>query len=251
TPDVPTVAPGTRAVVADAGALAQALLEQGARLTDELEWWVDLEDDARLAALEAHVTSLGGELDSRHAETLERRDSPLRVGVQAVLWLGVLGASLLAAIGYAVYATVTVRDRNLEFAQLRAIGLQRRSLLGVISRESMLISGLAAVFGIGLGSLLGWPVAPLLPRSPAGPTPGPAARGELARVHAHLGPRRRLRHRARVPPGVARRPPHLPLARRLEAGPGGLGAPPVGPDRTARGRGRDPARGRRRRRVPH
>lgn len=173
TPDVPTVAPGTRAVVADAGALAQALLEQGARLTDELEWWVDLEDDARLAALEAHVTSLGGELDSRHAETLERRDSPLRVGVQAVLWLVVLGASLLAAIGYAVYATVTIRDRALEFAQLRAIGLQRRSLLAVVGRESLLVTSLSAVFGIGLGAALGLLVAPVVSLSPDGTRPVP------------------------------------------------------------------------------
>lgn len=174
-PDMPTVAPGTRAVAADAGALAQALLEQGAQLSGDVEWWLTLVDDspAAVEALETHVESLGGELVTARAETAERRDSPLRIGVQVVLWLVVLGASLLAAIGYAVYAAVTIRDRSLEFARLRAIGLQRRSLLAVVGRESLLVTGLAAVFGIGLGAALGLLVSPVVSLSPDGTRPVP------------------------------------------------------------------------------
>ncbi|NLF03942.1 MAG: FtsX-like permease family protein [Actinomycetales bacterium] len=175
TDNLPSVTPGTRAIAADLTALSQALIEQGAQVSGDLEWWLALPDASPDAteALTARVTELGGTLTSTQAETAERRDSPLRVGVQGVLWLVALGASILAAIGYAVYATVTVRDRHLEFAQLRAIGLQRRSLLGVISRESMLITGLATVFGLGLGALLGWLVAPLISLSPDGSRPVP------------------------------------------------------------------------------
>ncbi len=174
-PYLPSIAPGARAVAADAGQLAQALVEQGAQVSGDIEWWVPLPAGAPDAAatLTEHVEGLGGAVVSTHAGTLERRDSPLRIGVQGVLWLVALGASILAAIGYAVYATVTLRDRNLEFAQLRAIGLQRRSLLAVVSRESMLITGLAAVFGLGLGALLGWLVAPLVSLSPDGTRPVP------------------------------------------------------------------------------
>src|SRR5690606_12044888 len=173
--NLPSVTPGARAVAADLTTLSQALIEQGAQLSGGLEWWLALPDDSPDATDEvtARIEALGGQVASSRAETIERRDSPLRVSVQGVLWLVALGASLLAAIGYAVSATVTVRERDLEFAQPRAIGLQRRSLLGVISRESMLISGLAAVFGIGLGSLLGWLVAPLISLSPDGSRPVP------------------------------------------------------------------------------
>jgi len=176
TANLPSITPGTRAIAADLTALSQALIEQGAQVSGDLEWWLALPDSPgspAAEALSAHVETLGGTLTSTESETAERRDSPLRVGVQGVLWLVALGASILAAIGYAVYATVTVRDRHLEFAQLRAIGLQRRSLLGVISRESMLITGLAAVFGLGLGALLGWLVAPLVSLSPDGTRPVP------------------------------------------------------------------------------
>jgi len=173
--NLPSVSPGSRAVAADLTLLSQALVEQGAQLSGGLEWWLELADGSLETeeAVSASVEALGGEITTSRAETAERRDSPLRVGVQAVLWLVVLGASLLAAIGYAVYATVTVRDRHLEFAQLRAIGLQRRALLGVVARESMLISGLATLFGLGLGALLGWLVAPLVSLSPDGTRPVP------------------------------------------------------------------------------
>jgi|GEM_PF-270258 len=172
-PYLPSVTPGSRAVAADAGQLAQALIEQGTQVSGDVEWWVTLPSPDATAGLDELVEARGGEVVSTHSETLERRDSPLRIGVQGVLWLVALGASILAAIGYAVYATVTLRDRNLEFAQLRAIGLQRRSLLAVVSRESMLITGLAAVFGIGLGALLGWLVAPLVSLSSDGTRPVP------------------------------------------------------------------------------
>jgi len=68
---------------------------------------------------------------------------------------------------------VTIRDRALEFAQLRAIGLQRRSLLAVVGRESLLVTSLSAVFGIGLGAALGLLVAPVVSLSPDGARPVP------------------------------------------------------------------------------
>src|SRR5665647_2120553 len=80
---------------------------------------------------------------------------PLRVATQAGLWLVALAAALLAAVGFGVHATVTLRARAVEFAQLRAIGLSRRSLTAVVGAESLLLCLLGGTFGIGIGALLG------------------------------------------------------------------------------------------------
>src|SRR5665647_2959499 len=100
---------------------------------------------------------------------------PLRVATQAGLWLVALAAALLAAVGFGVHATVTLRARAVEFAQLRAIGLSRRSLTAVVGAESLLLCLLGGAFGIGIGALLGWLVGPLVAVSADG-TPAGATR---------------------------------------------------------------------------
>src|SRR5665647_3088132 len=99
---------------------------------------------------------------------------PLRVATQAGLWLVALAAALLAAVGFGVHATVTLRARAVEFAQLRAIGLSRRSLTAVVGAESLLLCLLGGTFGIGIGALLGWLVGPLVAGSADGTPPIPS-----------------------------------------------------------------------------
>ena len=89
------------------------------------------------------------------------------------LWLVTAGAGLVAAVGFAVHAAVTLRSRELELAQLRAVGLQRRRVVAVIAIESLLMSGLGALFGVGVGAALGYLVGPLVAVSADGTPPLP------------------------------------------------------------------------------
>ncbi|MGV8967647.1 MAG: ABC transporter permease [Cellulomonas sp.] len=71
--------------------------------------------------------------------------------------VGLLGvAVLIALIGVANTLSLSVIERRRESATLRAIGLSRRQLRTMLAIEGMLIAGVGAVIGAGLGLLYGW-----------------------------------------------------------------------------------------------
>lgn len=71
--------------------------------------------------------------------------------------VGLLGvAVVIALVGVANTLSLSVIERRRESATLRAIGLARRQLRVMLAIEGMLIAGVGAVLGIGLGLLYGW-----------------------------------------------------------------------------------------------
>ncbi len=71
--------------------------------------------------------------------------------------VGLLGvAVVIALVGVANTLSLSVIERRRESATLRAIGLSRRGLRFMLAVEGMLISGVGAALGVGLGMLYGW-----------------------------------------------------------------------------------------------
>ena len=161
-------------IVVDQNLLARALAEQGS--TDPLvdEWWLDLAPGDGAAYVSAHDGTVSSEV---LGTTLQ--EAPLRVGTQAALWLAIAAGALLAAVGFAAHSTATLRARRLELAQLRAIGFTRRRLVGLIGGESLLMAGLGAFFGVGIGLLLVFLVGPLVAVSADGTPTIPAVLVEV------------------------------------------------------------------------
>ena len=108
--------------------------------------------------------------DARSGDALglQLQQAPLRVATQAALWLAILAGAVLAAVGFGVHSTTTLRARRLELAQLRAIGLSRNKLVALFSVESLLLCVLGTVFGIAIGLTLVVLVGPLVAVSPDG-----------------------------------------------------------------------------------
>jgi hypothetical protein len=156
-------------VVVDQQALSRALLQDGVSDPTVDEWWVDVPTGHGQAYLDAHPQREGvPAAQSSEAITLQLQQDPMRVSAQAALWLTILGAALLAAIGFAMHTAAGMRSRRTEFAQLRAVGLSRRMLVGLIGAESLVLCILGTAFGVGLGALVGWLVGPLITVSPDG-----------------------------------------------------------------------------------
>jgi putative ABC transport system permease protein len=65
-------------------------------------------------------------------------------------------AVLIALIGVANTLSLSVLERTRESALLRALGLTRGQLRGMLAVEAVLIAGVAAIIGISLGMLYGW-----------------------------------------------------------------------------------------------
>jgi putative ABC transport system permease protein len=71
--------------------------------------------------------------------------------------LGLLAvAVVIALIGVANTLSLSVIERRRESATLRAIGLSKAQLRGMLAIEGLLIAGVGAVLGIALGLVYGW-----------------------------------------------------------------------------------------------
>ena len=162
---------GDAVVVVDQEQLARALVQAGATGTFADEWWIDVPPSAVRAWIDAHPD----EPDARSSELIGEslQQGPLRVATQAALWLTIVAGALLAAVGFIVHTSATLRARRLELAQLRAIGLSRGALVRLIAGESLLMSALGTIFGVAIGLLLVVLVGPLIVVSPFGEPPIP------------------------------------------------------------------------------
>jgi hypothetical protein len=161
-------------IIVDAHTLMRSFAQAGVAARTVTEWWVDVAPEDQPAYL-ATLTENG--LDGTAAAVLgtELQQHPLRVAILAALWLVTLGAAILAAIGFAIHAMGNVRSRAIEFAQLRAIGLTRLRLVLAVALESLLLSAMGTLFGVGLGIGLSNLVTPAVGASGRSATTVPEA----------------------------------------------------------------------------
>ena len=85
-------------------------------------------------------------------------------------------ASSRPSISFALSAAIAARERQAEFALLRALGLHPRQLVAWLSLEQGITVGLSLLGGLLLGLLLAWLVLPLVTLTQAGTTAVPATR---------------------------------------------------------------------------
>ncbi|MGX1312209.1 hypothetical protein RKD24_002328 [Streptomyces calvus] len=90
------------------------------------------------------------------------RDDPFGAGPGAVFGAAALAAAALTAVGFAVSAAGSLRERSAEFAVLRALGASRRRLARVVLVEHGVLVGLALAVGVLLGTVLARSVIPLI-----------------------------------------------------------------------------------------
>ncbi|MFF0464358.1 FtsX-like permease family protein [Streptomyces mexicanus] len=142
--------------------LLQARYGDGAAPT---EWWLDT--DARhaadvAAALRALPDVDPGQVVVRDEIAAQLRDDPFGAGPAAAFTAAAVIAAALAAVGFAVSAAGALRERDAEFAVLRALGAPRRQLARMLAAEQGVLLALALVVGVALGTVLTRAVVPLI-----------------------------------------------------------------------------------------
>ena len=79
------------------------------------------------------------------------------IDVLLLVVTGLLGvAVVIALIGVANTLSLSVLERTRENSLLRALGLTRGQLRGMLAIEAVLVAGVAAIMGAGLGIVYGW-----------------------------------------------------------------------------------------------
>jgi len=120
--------------------------------------WVSLEPGADAALVlqdvRAALPDTPADVSSAGAE---RATNERVINTLLAVVVGLLGvAVVIALIGVANTLSLSVLERRRESATLRAIGLSRRQLRWMLAVEGMLIAGVGAILGAGLGLFYGW-----------------------------------------------------------------------------------------------
>ncbi|WP_402377430.1 ABC transporter permease [Isoptericola rhizosphaerae] len=124
------------------------------------EMYVALADSADATAAVGtiqDVVSDSGEAAQVTGIAVQRAEFDQVIDTMLGIVLGLLAvAVVIALIGVANTLSLSVIERRKESATLRAIGLSKGQLRGMLAIEGLLIAGVGAVLGIALGLVYGW-----------------------------------------------------------------------------------------------
>jgi putative ABC transport system permease protein len=120
------------------------------------EVWLNMEDGAKLAPVLETLAQRGitvAQAEDARGELVERRNHPAQGGVFGILSLGFLISLLVSLLGYLIFWFFTLSRRVVQLGILRAMGLSRGQLTGMLLLEQLFTTGLSVVAGIGLGTI--------------------------------------------------------------------------------------------------
>src|SRR5690606_19190054 len=138
--------------------------EDAARMVDAAgadatqQTWVRLADDASITQIDAIDSQLAVQdivTDADPALLRAQYADVFQVALTVVLGL-LAAAVVIAVIGVSNTLTLSVIDRRREGALLRALGFTRGALGRMITTESLLMTVIALIVGMGLGTFFGW-----------------------------------------------------------------------------------------------
>jgi hypothetical protein len=173
----PTLDPATPAVIVDLPTYLDFSLTDEGHVVEPSTWWLRTGEDSpaiahRLRAAPYRSIDVVSRAEQEH--TLLEDAVPL--GVIGALALGFAAAAAFAAVGFGASATAAARQRTLEFAVLRSLGLGRRQLSGGVGIESGVVVVLSLVGGTALGLLVSALVLPYVALGASGAAPVPPVR---------------------------------------------------------------------------
>jgi len=132
------------------------------------EVWLKMEEGALLApiieGLQQNGIQISSIKDVRRELVTEARH-PSRGGVYGILSLGFLISVIISLIGYLLYWFYNLSSRVVQFGVLRAMGLSRRQLTGMLLLEQVFTAGLSIALGLGIGRLASYLYLPFLQTS--------------------------------------------------------------------------------------
>jgi putative ABC transport system permease protein len=101
-------------------------------------------------------------IQNRQQDLVAAKNDPMLQGTNGMLTLGFIIIMTVTFIGFLIYWIFNIRERTLQFGILRAMGLSKRKLVGMIVWEQVLISGVAILVGVLVGTLSSNLFVPLL-----------------------------------------------------------------------------------------
>jgi putative ABC transport system permease protein len=120
------------------------------------EVWLKMQPDAKTAPIIPVLQEKGiqiASIDDVRSELIAQAKHPARGGVFGILSLGFLVTVIVSLSGYVLFWFFNLSGRIVQIGILRAMGLSRRQLTGMLLLEQIFTAGLSIGLGIGIGKL--------------------------------------------------------------------------------------------------
>ncbi|MFD1955158.1 FtsX-like permease family protein [Paenibacillus thailandensis] len=120
------------------------------------EVWLSMEEGAKVAPILEKLAEQNiavASVEDVRNELLTQAKHPTRGGIFGILSLGFLVSVIVTLVGYVLYWFFNLSGRVVQFGVLRAMGLSRGQLTGMLLLEQLLTAGLSIGLGIGIGKL--------------------------------------------------------------------------------------------------
>jgi putative ABC transport system permease protein len=101
-------------------------------------------------------------VDYMSQRLIEKKNDPMLLGTNGVLTMCFIVTMLIAAIGFLLFWILSIREKSLKFGIFRAMGMPMGSVTLIMLLEQFLISVVAIVFGVFLGSIASSIFIPML-----------------------------------------------------------------------------------------
>ncbi|MFC8429309.1 FtsX-like permease family protein [Streptomyces sp. NPDC057253] len=162
---LPTAAENGGALLLDLRSVNRELQDRYGESLEPTEWWLSTGRggaDRVAEALRDRPDIDPTQVVVRDELAEQLRDDPFGAGPEAAFTAAAGVAAALAAVGFAVSAAGSLRERGAEFAVLRALGAPRRRLARAVALEQSVLVLLALLAGAVLGVVLTRAVIPLI-----------------------------------------------------------------------------------------
>lgn len=118
--------------------------------------WLNMEPGAKTGPIIPVLQGKGieiAQIDDLTSELVTQSKHPARGGVFGILSLGFLVTVIVSLSGYVLYWFFNLSSRIVQIGILRAMGLSRKQLTGMLLLEQLFTAGLSIALGIGIGKL--------------------------------------------------------------------------------------------------
>lgn len=150
-------------VIADLATVRMLSYQPGRGLGQVAEYWLDHSGGEDRVVSDLVAPPLDSfAIESKEDLTAKMVSDPVALGTIGALTIGFVAAAIFAAVGFAVSATVSARERLIEFALLRALGLSPRQLGGWLTIEQGVLVGVSLAMGTLIGIVLTVTILPLI-----------------------------------------------------------------------------------------
>lgn len=93
------------------------------------------------------------EFDDTASDMVDIRNNTLFQGTNGILTMSFIVVLILCCAGFLIYWILSIRQRELLFGVLRAMGMKKREIIGMLINEQIFSSGLSIVIGAVIGFL--------------------------------------------------------------------------------------------------